>query len=158
MELFLLIFAITLLVAGIAGSLLPILPGPPLSYLALLVLSFSGYATFSATFLIIMAIISLIVVMLDFYIPAWTTGRFGGSRLGRRGALMGTFAGLFFGPLGIIAGPFIGAVIGELLSVKSIEDAIKSGIGSFVGFIAGTGMKLLLSMVILFYFILGIIG
>lgn len=71
---------------------------------------------------------------------------------------MGTFAGLFFGPLGIIAGPFIGAVIGELLSVKSIEDAIKSGIGSFVGFIAGTGMKLLLSMVILFYFILGIIG
>jgi uncharacterized protein YqgC (DUF456 family) len=53
--------------------------------------------------------------------------------------------------LGIIAGPFIGAVKGELLSAKIIEDAIKSGAGSFVGFIAGTGMKLLLSMVVLFY-------
>lgn len=95
MELFLLIMAIILLVACIAGSLLPILPGTPLSCSALLVLHFSGYSTFSTMFLVVLAIFTLIIVILDFYIPAWSTGKFGDSRLGRRGALAGIFAGLF---------------------------------------------------------------
>jgi len=145
--------SIVLVIAGIAGSVLPVLPGPPLAFVGLILLHISKYAQFSTTLLVVLGILTVLVSVLDYFIPAWTTGKFGGSRYGTRGAMAGMIAGLFFGPLGLIAGPFIGAYIGELLGGQNKQFALKSAIGSFIGFLLGTGLKLILSLVMLYYWV-----
>lgn len=152
MDTILLIIAIIMVLAGVAGSFLPILPGPPISFFALIVLNFTKYAHLNTNLLIVLGALTLFSLIADFLIPTWSTGKFGGSKYGKRGAFVGTIVGLFFGPLGIVIGPFAGAIVGELLGGKSGDKAFKSGIGSFIGFIFGTGIKLILSLVILFYF------
>ena len=146
-----------MVLSGVAGSFLPILPGPPISFFALIVLNFTKYAHFETNLLFVLGALTLFSLIADLFIPTWSTGKFGGSNYGKRGAFAGTIIGLFFGPLGIIAGPFAGAIVGELIGGKSGEEAFKSGIGSFIGFILGTGIKLILSLVILFYFIRALI-
>lgn len=153
MDTFLLILSIVLVIAGIGGSVLPVLPGPPLAFVGLILLHVTKYAQFSTTLLVVLGILTVLVTVLDYFIPAWTTGKFGGSRYGTRGAMAGMIAGLFFGPPGLIAGPFIGAYIGELLGGQNKQFALKSAIGSFVGFLLGTGLKLILSLVMLYYWV-----
>lgn len=153
MDTFLLILSIILLLAGIAGSVLPVLPGPPLAFAGIILLHITKYAQFDTTLLVVLGLLTLFVTIADYFIPAWTTGKFGGSRYGTRGAMAGMIAGLFFGPLGLIAGPFIGAYIGELLGGENRQFALKSAIGSFIGFLLGTGLKLILSFVMLYYWV-----
>ena len=99
--------AIILLVIGIIGCLVPILPGPPLSYAGLILLHISRFASFSTEKLIILAAITVIVTVLDYIVPIWGTRKFGGSKYGMRGATVGLIIGLFLGPPGIVLGPFI---------------------------------------------------
>ena len=141
------------LIIGLIGCVLPVLPGPPLSYLALLLLQWSGYAGFSTRFLIITAILTAIVTILDYFIPIWGTKKWGGSKAGMWGAMAGLVIGLFFSPVGIILGPFLGAVIAELIAGRETNDALKSGLGSFFGFLIGTGLKLTLCVAFCYYFI-----
>lgn len=142
------------MIAGILGGILPVLPGPPLSYVGLLLLHFTNRYQFSSRFLIIWAIITVIVYILDFVIPAWGTKRYGGSNRGIWGSILGLIAGLLtLGPPGIIIGPFVGAVIGECTTGKDIRTALKSGFGSFVGFLAGTALKLAVSGIMMWHFI-----
>lgn len=144
---------IIFMIAGILGCVLPLIPGPPLNYIGLLLLHFTEKYSFSTRFLIIWAIITAVVYALDFIIPAWGTKKFGGSKRGVWGSVIGLVLGLFmFPPFGIIIGPFAGAVIGELTSGKDSGTALKSGFGSFIGFLAGTLIKLIASGMMTWYF------
>jgi uncharacterized protein YqgC (DUF456 family) len=148
------ILAGIIMVAGILGCLLPVLPGPPLSFIGLLILHFTRFADFSATFLITWGCVTIIVTVLDYIVPIWGTKKFGGSKSGMWGAGIGLVVGLFFlPPIGIIVGPFAGAVIGEALTGKNTSNAFRAGLGSFLGFLAGVGMKLAASIVMTYYYV-----
>lgn len=144
---------VVLTIAGLAGSILPILPGPPLSYIALLILHYTNYYTFSSNFLITWLIITIVVVILDYVVPIWGARRYGGSQTGVWGATIGMIVGLFlFPPLGMIVWSFIGAIVGERIAGKSFDIAFRAGTGTFIGFLAGTVAKLVVSLIMAFYF------
>lgn len=144
---------IIMMISGILGGVLPVLPGPPLSYIGLLLLHFTERYQFSERFLIVWAIVTVLVYALDYVIPIWGTKRYGGSKRGVWGSIIGLIAGLFFfPPFGIIIGPFVGAVLGELSSGKDSNSALRSGFGSFVGFLTGTLLKLITSGLMTWHF------
>lgn len=153
MDYLLLFFSTVFILIGLIGCVLPALPGPPLSYIGLLLLHFSIYGNFSNTLLLLLAVFSALVVVLDYAIPVWGTKKFGGSKYGQWGAMLGLIVGIFLGPLGIIVGPFAGAFVGELIVGTNVNTALKSGLGSFVGFLVGMGLKLIVSGIITYYFI-----
>jgi uncharacterized protein YqgC (DUF456 family) len=153
MDYVLIVLGILFIVGGLLGCVLPIIPGPPLSYVGLLLLHFTERYQFSTRFLIIWAVITAVVYALDYLIPAWGTKKFGGSKRGIWGSIIGLFVGLiFFPPFGLIIGAFLGAVIGELSSGKESGAALKSGFGSFMGFLLGTVLKLITSGIMTWYF------
>ena len=157
MDYLLLALAIILMITGIAGCLLPVLPGPPLSYLGLVLLHLTRIADISKNLFIILGAEAVIVTVIDYVVPIWGTRQFGGSKYGMRGATVGLIIGLFLGPPGIIAGPFIGAVVGELIFKDDFKYAIKAGFGSLLGFLTGVGLKLAASLLITFYFVKALI-
>ena len=143
-----------LLILGIVGCVLPVIPGPPLSFLGLLMLHFSNYAEFSFEFLLLFGAIAVIVTVLDYIVPIWGTKKFGGSKRGMWGAAIGLAIGIFIlPPIGIIVGPFAGAVIGEATTGKSSKDAFRAGLGSLLGLIMGMGLKLAASLIMTYYFV-----
>jgi uncharacterized protein YqgC (DUF456 family) len=158
MDYLLLAIAIILMIVGIAGCLLPVLPGPPLSYLGLVVLHFSRFADISRNLFIILAVVAVVVTVIDYIVPIWGTRRFGGSKYGMRGATVGLIIGLFLGPFGIIIGPFIGAVVGELIFKDDVKYALKAGFGSLLGFLTGVGLKLAASLLMTFYFVKALVA
>lgn len=128
---------------GIVGCVVPVLPGVPIVYIGILLCLWQG-AAFSTANLVWWAVVAVGVTLLDNFLPAVMTKRFGGSKAGSRGALIGIFAGMFFGPLGIILGPFLGALVGELTHDGSNSArAFKVAFGSFAAFLLGTGIKLI---------------
>ena len=153
MDYLLLVLAIILMIVGIAGCLLPVLPGPPLSYLGLVVLHLTRFADISKNLFIILGIVAVVVTVIDYIVPIWGTRQFGGSKYGMRGATVGLVIGLFLGPAGIIIGPFAGAVVGELIFKDDIKYALKAGFGSLLGFLTGVGLKLAASLLMTFYFV-----
>ena len=153
MDIILISLGIILTITGILGCILPFMPGPPLNYAAILLLHFTTGFQFSNRFLIIWAIVTVAVVVFDYIIPVWGTKKFGGSKQGVWGSVIGLIAGMFFfPPFGIIIGPFVGAVAGEIIAGKNSKDALKSGFGSFVGFVTGTLLKLIVSGMMTWYF------
>ena len=152
MDVFLAILGTICIIIGVLGSLLPILPGPPISYAGVLLLHFTQYAQYSTRFLVLFAILTAVVAVLDYVIPIWGTKKFGGSKYGTWGATIGVVVGIFMGPVGMIAGPFIGAVVGEMIYGKKSNEAFRAGLGSFIGFITGTLMKIVLSVILAFHF------
>ena len=164
MDLIWIIIGVVLVLLGILGAIIPGLPGPIISFFALLCLQMKKNAPFEEDFLIVMGLISLAVTVLDYVVPIMGTKKFGGSKLGVRGSIIGLIAAIFvlpilgivigpFGLIGILAGPFVGAYVGELIANKDSQTAFRSAIGSFIGFVAGTLMKLVYSLVLGFYFI-----
>ena len=158
MEIILIILAFVLLAAGILGAIIPVLPGPPLSYMGLLLMYWSGYIEpgvrrFSLVFLLVWAGITVIVVLMDYFLPALLTKQFGGSRAASIGSILGLIAGIFmFPPWGMIAGPFLGAYAGELIHNNANgARAFKVALGAFFAFIVGTGAKLIVSALMLYY-------
>ena len=152
-EILLVILAFLLLLAGLAGSIVPILPGPPLSFIGLLLLQWSGYGCFSSAFMWLWAAITVVVTLADYFLPAFMTRKFGGSSAATTGSILGLLAGLFFfPPAGLIIGPFLGALIGELIHNRADSiKAFKVALGAFFAFLFGTGAKLIISFVMLFY-------
>ena len=147
-----LILGIILMVIGIIGCLVPVLPGPPISFLGLILLHVTKFGHFTSTTLIVMAAITVAVTILDYIVPIWGTRKFGGSKYGARGATVGLVVGLFLGPLGLIVGPLAGAIVGELIFKDDIKYALKAGFGSLLGFLTGIGLKLAASFLMAFYF------
>lgn len=156
MDIFWLIVAILLMLVGIAGSFLPVLPGPPLSYAALWVMQLRSEPPFTLTFLLIMLGVTLVVTLLDYWVPIYGTKRFGGTKYGIWGCTIGLLAGLFFPPWGIILGPFVGALLGELAGNANADHAFKAALGSFLGFLFGTLLKLISCLVMGYYLLTGI--
>ena len=144
MELLWTIVGFIFILAGLAGSFLPVLPGPPISFAGLLLLHFLGGNLLSTPILIAYAVLSVILLVLDYSLPVWTTKKYGGSKAGQWGATIGVLIGLFAGPWGIILGPLIGAYVGELITGRNNQDAWQSAKGAFLGFLLGTGLKIML--------------
>ena len=151
METLLIILALVCSIVGILGSILPALPGPPLSYLGLLLLLPCEGANISNTSLWVYGIFLVIVSILDYVAPVWLTNISGGSKQATRGSMIGLVAGLFvLPPWGLIFGPFIGAFIGELMASSSKGKALKVALMSFLGFLLTTGMKIIYGGMLLF--------
>jgi uncharacterized protein len=155
MDLFYLIVGFLLMWVGIAGSLLPVLPGTPISWLGLVVLFLSPSLPFDWLFISITGIVAIGLYVLDYIIPAWGTKRFGGSKAGAWGATIGLLIGIIAPiPLGIVLGPIFGALIGELIFNKTKgPQAIKAALGSFIGFLASTMVKFLATLLFMALFI-----
>lgn len=154
MDLLLVVFGGILLLTGVIGCFLPVLPGPPLGFAGILLLHISSYAQFSTVFLISLGAVVLMVSLIDYLVPVIGAKRFGGSKLGVIGCLAGLVIGIFIlPPIGIIVGPFLGAIAGELINGDDLQKAIKSGFGSFVGYLFGTGVKLAVCLVMGYFFV-----
>ena len=142
-----------LILAGIIGSILPFLPGPPLCFIGLFLQQLKSEAPFLANFLWVWAGITVATILIDYFIPIYGTKRFGGTSYGVWGCAIGLLAGFWLGPLGIILGPFIGALIGELIGNADSDKALRAAFGSFIGFLAGTVLKLIACGFMAYYFI-----
>ncbi len=154
------ILAVLAGIIGIAGSILPGLPGPPVSWVGLMLLYFWGNGTdkagdpMSLTFLLVWLAITIVVCIIDYVVPAYFTRVTGGSKVAGRGAIIGLIAGMFIPPVGIILGTLGGAFLAEyLVSRKSGWQSTKSAVGALLGFIFGTGIKLIASGLMLYYII-----
>lgn len=148
MDYLLIIFGFIFMIVGVIGSLLPALPGLPLSWVGLLLLYLCPSIEMNYWVLGITLVITIVVSIADYVIPAQGTKRFGGSKYGIWGTNIGLVVGIFAPiPFGFIIGPFAGALIGELLFDKNDKNrAMKAATGSFLGFLAGTFIKFVFSM------------
>lgn len=155
MDIALVIIGFILCLVGIIGSFLPVLPGPFTSWIGLLILHFTDVIPQNWTFLGITLGIAIVVWILDYIVPAWGTKRFGGTKYGMIGSSIGLILGLLFlGPFGIIIGPFAGAFIGELIKdSKDSSKALKAAFGSFLGFLAGTFVKFIVSIAFIILYV-----
>ncbi|MDX1585708.1 MAG: DUF456 domain-containing protein [Balneolaceae bacterium] len=152
METIIVILGALLILVGLLGSFLPVLPGPPISYVGLLLLQLTANPPFTIQFLIVWALIVIAIMVLDSLVPAWGARKYGGSPFGVWGSIFGLIAGIFFPPMGIIIGPIVGAFVGEMIGGKTSDQALKAAWGSFVGFLAGTLMKVIACGMMGFYF------
>lgn len=137
LDIILIILGVLCLITGLMGCILPFLPGPPVAYLGLVLLHFTDKVQYTTTQLIVWLLIVLVVQVLDYFTPMLGSKYSGGSRWGNWGCIIGTLIGLLFLPWGVIFGPFLGAVIGELLGNKEFSQALRSGVGSLIGFPTG---------------------
>jgi len=158
MDITLLILCGLLLLAGIAGSIIPAIPGPPLSFLALVVYQFTSYPPFSAVTIVILGLITVASSLSDYYLPIIGTKYSGGTKNGNIGAGLGLLIGFFVIPgIGIIIGPFVGAIVGEVIGGKKFDEAMKIAFGTLVTLLAGIFMKLALSIAIAVIFCLKLV-
>lgn len=157
MEILLIIIGALLIITGFIGAFLPILPGPPLSYVGLLLLQLTDPTPFSLLFMIIWAVIVMIIMLLDNLIPAWGAKKYGGSPWGVWGCIIGVIAGIFFfPPFGMIIGPLVGAFLGELAGGKERDQAFTAAWGSFIGLLLGTLLNVIACGVMGYYFFVNI--
>ena len=155
MDILITICAILCGIIGVLGAVLPVLPGPALSFVGMVLAYFNGGDTITERMLWIWGIATIVVSILDYILPGYFSKIFGGTKAGITGATIGVFVGLFMGPLGIILGPFVGAVIGELLhEKKNLDKAITVGFGSLLSFLVGSGVKLILAGFMLYYIVI----
>ena len=159
MEYLIYLLAILFIIVGIIGDVVPGLPGVPISYASMLLLHFFTGMTYSVETLALYGVICVLITILDYFVPIWGTKKFGGTKAGVRGSTIGLVVGVIvlpilgivigpFGIIGIIAGPFVGAYIGEKMSGVEDRLAWRSAIGSFVGFVAGTLLKVVYSIIV----------
>ena len=160
MNIVLIVLAVILGVVGIIGSVVPGLPGPPLSWVGILLIYFArgtngAGESMSLTLLLVLLAVTVVVTVLDYIVPAWFTKLTGGSKYASWGAIIGLFAGLIFPlPFGMIVTSLLGAFAAEfLLAGKGAGASLKSSFGAFLGFLSGTGIKLISSAVMLYYII-----
>ncbi len=149
-DIWILIVVLLLSLAGIIGCIAPGLPGPPLNYIALLVVQYK-YQSFSTTFIVVWTVIILLTVVLDYFIPIWFAKKYGASKYGIWGSVIGMIVGVFFTPLGMILGMLLGAIVGEIVAGNNTNTAIKSGIATFAGTMLSIGLKLVVAIVISVY-------
>lgn len=156
MDLLISILAVVAGIIGIAGSILPGLPGTPVSWVGLLILYIWGNGTNAAgdpmplKTLIIWGVVVAIVSVVDYVVPMYFTKVTGGSKYAERGAMAGLILGIIFTPVGMILGSFLGAFLAELYYTRqSAVQALKAAIGSFLGFITGTGLKTIVACLIM---------
>lgn len=144
MTILLVVLGFICLIMGFIGCIVPVVPGPPLSYVGILLLHFSEGYEYSIPMLLILLALVVVITVLDYIIPMYGSKYFGASKWGTRGSFIGTIVGLFFLPWGLVLGPFLGAFIGEMLKKRTAGQAVKSGLGSVIGLLFGMVFKLIL--------------
>ena len=153
MDIILLIIGLLLCLIGIVGSFLPIIPGPVTSWLGILLLNLTSVVEFNLNFVLITLTVAISVGILDYLIPVLGVKKLGGTRSGQIGTTLGLIIALIIlGPIGIIIGPYGGALLGEMSTKKSFQDSIKPAFGAFVGVVAGSVIKFLISLSFLFFY------
>jgi uncharacterized protein YqgC (DUF456 family) len=153
MDIFWIVVGGLFMVVGLAGCFLPVLPGPPLAFIGLWIQQLKSQPPFDARFLWLWAGITLLVTALDYWMPVYSTKKFGGSKYGIWGCTIGLIIGLWMGPLGIVFGPFVGAFVGEIIANQNSSNAFKAAVGSFVGFLFSTLLKLIACSIMIWYWV-----
>jgi|ERR1700676_2508441 uncharacterized protein YqgC (DUF456 family) len=147
MDTFLYVIAAALIVAGLIAAIVPALPGIPLIFAGIwLIAGLDHYHHLGLWWLLGIALIGAIGLTLDLLAGALGAKRAGASPRAVSGALVGTIVGLFFGLPGLLLGPFMGAVLGELTAGNSILRSTHVGVGTWIGLIFGTIVKMVSSM------------
>lgn len=147
--------AVLLVLIGLAGTILPALPGLPLVFAGMLLGAWVGdFQHIGIPVIVVLGALTLFSLVVDFWATALGARRVGASGKAVAGAVIGTFAGLFFGPLGLFAGPFVGALAGELLHGRDVGQATRVGFGTWLGIVFGTVLKLALAFTMLGLFVL----
>ncbi len=154
MDILLITVSVLLIIIGILGSIVPILPGPPIVFCGLLLVHFSSNQPFTIELLIIFGVLAILSAIIDNVLPVYATKKFNGSNKGVWGSAIGLIIGLFFfPPFGIIIGPMLGAFIGEIIDGKSTNNAFRPAFGSFIGFLSSIFLRFALSIVMAYYFV-----
>ena len=153
MEYIFLILGALFALVGLAGAVVPALPGPPLSYVTLWMMWLYNREEVSLQVLVVAGVIMVIITVLDYVTPIWLTKKGQGTKAGIRGATAGLIVGIFFGPLGLILGPFIGALVGELIVKTPFSTALKVAFMSFVAFLLTTALKVIYCVAVIMKFV-----
>ena len=150
LDIILIVIACILTLVGLVGCLVHGIPGTPLAWIGLLLVSFTSKSSLTWVTLVVTALVTVAVEVLNNFIPSLLTKKSGGSRAGSIGSTVGVFAGLFTGQIPcIVLGPFFGALVGELIhDHKDFNRAVRSAWYSFLGFLTGSGMRLIVSGVL----------
>ncbi len=158
MELIAVIIAVILFLVGLVGSVLPILPGITFIYGGMVLYGIlTKFNTLDASFYILQALAVALIFAIDYLAAAVGSRRFGGSKYAAWGAAIGTVIGIFaLGPFGIIAGPFIGAVTAELIMGRQPNQALQTGVGTIIGLVGGTVLKLGIEVMMIIWFFITI--
>lgn len=152
--LFFAILAGILLLAGLIGTVLPVLPGPPIAWAGLLAAHFSSYSQIEIWILIATGIAAVFVTVIDNIFPSVMTKKAGGSKAATLGCTIGLIVSFFLGPIFILIAPFAGAFIGEMIHDSSdAKRALKAAFGAFKGFLLGTGLKIICVMCFIWLFL-----
>ena len=155
MDILLLVLGFVCVIVGVFGSFLPVLPGPSISWIGIVLLYFTKAVPANYWILGISLVITIVLTVLDYVIPAKGTKKFGGSSYGIWGTNIGLIVGIFAPiPFGFIIGPFVGAFVGELIyNYKDHQRALKAATGSLIGFLASSFMKFVVCMMYLGLFV-----
>jgi uncharacterized protein len=141
------LLAIILVAIGLAGVVLPAIPGAPLLFAGLFLAAWvENFAYVGKWTLVILGLLALLTYGVDFWAAMFGAKRFGASKRAVVGALIGTLVGIFLGLPGVLFGPFIGAVIGELSARRKLEDAARAGFGATIGLVLGVALKVALAL------------
>jgi uncharacterized protein YqgC (DUF456 family) len=150
MHVLILIICYLIMLIGLLGCVLPMLPGVPLVFIGIYIYAWmSGFKIISRNLIIIFLILTVISVVIEYIASSIGAKKFGASKFGFFGAFLGTIVGIFFAPWGIILGPLLGALIGEFISGKDLKEAFKAGGGAFLGFFGGVFLKIVISFVMI---------
>ena len=144
------VIALLMILAGVAGVILPVLPGLPLVFFGMLLAAWAGgFERVGAASLVVLGVLTLLSVVVDFLSSAVGAKRAGASRMAVVGALVGSIVGIFFGIPGLLAGPFVGALAGELLHARRLAQATRVGVATWIGLLLGTALKVGLAFAML---------
>tara|TARA_E500000331_G_scaffold350310_1_gene394967 strand:+ start:383 stop:862 length:480 start_codon:yes stop_codon:yes gene_type:complete len=155
MTILIIVFSIILLILGVIGSILPIVPGPPLSFVGLLLLHLFTPFVMQEDYLFLFGIAAAMITFLDYWLQVYSVKLFGGGKASTIGVIIGILVGVFiFPPVGVLVGPFLGAYIGAI--IESDFDLVKSfkiAFGSLIGFLGGTILKFVYSIVVIWQYL-----
>jgi uncharacterized protein YqgC (DUF456 family) len=153
MHILILVGCYILMLVGLAGCVLPMLPGTPLVFAGIYIYAWlTGFTIVSRNLIIIFLILTVISVVIEYISSSIGSKKFGASKLGFFGAFVGAIIGVFFVPWGLIIGPLAGALLGELIVGKKIKEAFRSGTGAVIGFFGGTFLKIVISFAMIAFF------
>lgn len=159
MNAFITIVIILLFLVGLAGTVVPFLPGIPLIFIAIATYGwYEGFNLITPHYLVIMACLTALAIISDYLSTTLGAKYFGSSKQGSWGALIGTFVGIiFFPPLGIFVGPLVGSIIGESLAGNDLNKAIKVGIGTVIGLFSGMIFIIILALGMIISFLIKVL-
>lgn len=149
------VFAVLLVLVGLAGIVLPALPGVPVILFGLVLMAWlDGFVHVGVSTLVWLSLLAILSVLVDFLATAEGARRFGAGRHAILGATLGLLVGMFFGIIGILLGPFVGAVLGHLASKARLDASMRAGVGATIGVVVGTVAKVVIAAIMLIWFAL----